>query len=74
VSDHACWRRASITWGWALINTGRIVAICLLLWLTRDLYQPRPLVILAIIGTVAFALDVFLYDYYKVIRPKPRRV
>jgi len=67
------WRRQSLTWGWALINTSSIVALHMLLWVAPDPYQPGPLLILGFICVVAFILDVFLYDYYGVIRPKHRQ-
>lgn len=58
------WKRTSIPWAWAVLNTVLVSSILFLNWLAPDIYSQGTLALLLLFNVVAFIVDVVLVDHY----------
>lgn len=62
------WYRSAIPWQWALINLAALAVIVPLYLAERDIFSVRSLAILLVVNAAAFVLDVFVVDYFSVVK------
>lgn len=57
------WKRESVPWGWAILNSVLVVLIYLVSVCVDDLYSTSGLISILILNLLAFVVDVFWLDY-----------
>jgi hypothetical protein len=61
------WERRFIPWAWAALNIVLIILMVLMRLLAGDIYSNANLIWLVFINAIAFVVDMFLVDYYKIL-------
>lgn len=61
------WRRESLPWPWAVLNTLTVIVIAGVAHFAHDPYSSWPLVTVLCVSAAAFVADMILIDYYDVV-------